>query len=76
MSALLNAKLPKIPGKLKSNFLAQAEIMRVKPDGFRRVSIETDPEFGGGVPMTGTSVTNAISPEETIFERPRFTAME
>ena len=70
-------QLPKVHGnpKLNSNFLAQAEILRVKPDGFRRVSIETDPDFGhGNVPMTATNLTNPISPEDTIMERPRFTA--
>ena len=47
----------------------------MKPDGFRRVSIETDPEFAyGNVPMTATNLTNPISPEDTILERPRFTA--
>ena len=78
-NALATAQLPKVPvvpGKLNSNFLAQAEILRVKPDGFRRVSIETDPEFAHCVPMTATNVTNCISPEETIVERPRFTAMD
>ena len=70
-------QLPKVHGnpKLNSNFLAQAEILRVKPDGFRRVSIETDPDFGNAnIPMTATNIT--ISPEDTIMERPRFTATD
>ena len=41
-------KLPKVRNnKIDSKFLQQAEIMRMKPDGFRRISIQTDTEFGG-----------------------------
>ena len=51
--------MPKLPNnrQFDSNFLAQAEILRVRPDGFRRVSIETDPEFAHAIPVTtGNSV--------------------
>ena len=33
--------------KIDSKFLQQSEILRMKPDGFRRISIQTDLEFGG-----------------------------
>lgn len=33
--------------KINSSFLKQSEILRMKPDGFRRISIQTDMEFGG-----------------------------
>ena len=46
----------------------------MKPDGFRRVSIETDPEFAYAIPMTNTS--HIMSPSNTMAERPRFTAQE
>ena len=33
--------------KIDTKFLKQSEILRMKPDGFRRISIQTDVEFGG-----------------------------
>lgn len=33
--------------KINSKFLKQSEMLRLKPDGFRRISIQTDLEFGG-----------------------------
>ena len=33
--------------KIDSKFLKQSEMARLKPDGFRRISIQTDLEFGG-----------------------------
>ena len=51
--------------------------MRVKPDGFRRVSIETDPEFAYAIPFrVGTENSNIMSPSNTMADRPRFTAEE
>ena len=64
--------------KICSNFLKQSEILRMKPDGFRRISIQTDVEFGGG--MAGTQalgaglhplssrVTNTIFEDENTVE--------
>ena len=33
--------------KIDTKFLKQSELLRMKPDGFRRISIQTDVEFGG-----------------------------
>ena len=38
---------PKGGEKIDSKFLKQSEMLRLKPDGFRRISIQTDLEFGG-----------------------------
>ena len=69
MRARTNAKdFSKIPNnKINSSFLKQSEILRMKPDGFRRISIQTDVEFGGvtqalgaGLHPLSSRVTNTI----------------
>ena len=57
--------------KIDSNFLKQSEILRMKPDGFRRISIQTDVEFGGvtqalgaGLHPLSSRVTNTIIEDE------------
>jgi hypothetical protein len=61
--------LPKMKNnKIDSSFLKQSEIMRMKPEAFRRVSIHTDLEFGGGTNGVGqglqilspTNISNTI----------------
>ena len=62
----------KIPNaKIDSSFLKQSEILRMKPDGFRRISIQTDVEFGGvtqalgaGLHPLSSRVTNTIIEDE------------
>lgn len=44
-----NHYLPQMKNNMiNSNFLQQSEILRMKPDSFRRISIQTDVEFGRG----------------------------
>ena len=33
--------------KINSKFLKQSEMLHLRPDNFRRISIQTDMEFGG-----------------------------
>lgn len=64
--------------KIESNFLKQSEIMRIRPDGFRRISIQTDIEFGmthgqgqnpaGGAGLQPLSNTNTIVEDERVIE--------
>ncbi len=54
-------KLPKMRNNnIDSSFLKQSEILRMKPDGFRRISIQTDLEFGGMTHAANISGTGNV----------------
>ena len=48
--------------KIDTKFLKQSELLRMKPDGFRRISIQTDVEFGGGTHGTSNAIGQGLHP--------------
>lgn len=49
-------------GKIDTKFLKQSEILHMKPDGFRRISIHTDVEFRGGTNAFNQSIGQGLHP--------------